>query len=1419
MVAELHKLEHDHSRCQVEKRDLEQEICSRDVTVREMAAQLDEMTAKTAQLETAISCRDRDLALANEAMQQKSVDAQDQLVKEAEDRLGSLKGELEAAKAEILTLKSQLAESEQNLKEQSSVIEDLKSRLLDLETHPVQEEEEVGWKEDFTGFGSEEVEIPPEAAAATEFRETAELATVRSQLEEARSEMEILRSKLETAQQENESHVEQLAALQLEAQSRQTGQGTGAEAHISRACAYPWQGWTDSDFDGFGSDEKVDKSLHDEVIAELDKTRSELERLTLRLEAAEQEKEIQISRASTLQTKAAAAEDDGWNEDFDPFEAEEKVEKSLLDTVKIELEQARADIEVLKTNYDNSLEMIRELEVAAASAAQKMEMQSSKRSSDGWDDDFDAFGGEEKTNVDSLQVELEGVRVEAESLRLKLAEVEKEKEKSGHVISSLRDQIATLESGKEDGWNEDFDAFGESKVDVDGMKLELDQARSDIEALRKEKDAVAVTNSVLENKISELEIQLQESAAGSGNAGDGWNDDFEGFGEASADPAELQQKVEEGVQLLAETREKLTELEARLKEKEELLAATLEELDEERDKVVEHETAFVALNEQLEKLATLKDESSENVKTLTDEITGLKAVISKKEKDIGDEKEAWSRKEGQLSDKIKSLEVGYNQLVSKQGLDVQSVIGERDKMKAKSDLLTDKCKKLLAKCKQLEAKAKENESEMSTATLTIDELTSQLASLKNELSAKADTVNALENDITRLRDQQISLEDRQAEIDASNHSLSQIRDQLEHVQRQLEEGSAANVQLTNAVIERETAFQSLSAQLDNLVEENTRKDEVIEALNLDKDELGKENEQLESVALDLKQKLEVQSMQKAELETTLKHNAGEIESLKASCHEKETAIDEMRAVVAERESRIEKLESISNEKDLLIESIQSSSSERDGNENATLRQELEQANVENERLNGRLSELEASKTEAIESMDNKLRDQAEELDGLATSLRQSRTENEELSRKLSDLETEKNETEEALDQLKSRVVQIEESLRSDREGFEAELAKKQTLIDDLQANSGLQDQVSVHRHQLDVKEREISQLKEQVIEQLEDELAEIRQDLQSARNRIEQLEGDLAERNSQLEQARAEERPHDLAEFSQPPPDVTQYQGVQLHPDVAQYQGGQLHPDVAHYPSASFQPDLMPHYNFQGGQEPEQMQVFQMFPADQPQVGDGWNDAGWADDWFAGVHPGNMVPEQQQLPELFQQNQPQPHFVNEPPLQAAEQQYQQPEQVAPSAADPSVDIEELNSLRIQLQVNEGELVTLRDSLAGKTAECSTFENDLQELRSDFDHLKLQLEAKEEESSSLRSNLAQLKADQDLANSTYSQAMDSLRSQLHQEIDSLRSEARRTAEDKEALEAELQISEQECNGLKESLAQVYNYQSDILVYTR
>ncbi len=115
----------------------------------------------------------------------------------------------------------------------------------------------------------------------------------------------------------------------------------------------------------------------------------------------------------------------------------------------------------------------------------------------------------------------------------------------------------------------------------------------------------------------------------------------------------------------------------------------------------------------------------------------------------------------------------------------------------------------------------------------------------------------------------------------------------------------------------------------------------------------------------------------------------------------------------------------------------------------------------------------------------------------------------------------------------------------------------------------------------------INTLKEQVIDQLEEQLTLLRQELQvraqdlnSAHDRIVQLESELTERNEQLDQLRNNEdqqqqQPLDLADFNRPPPDVTQYQGVPLHPDVA------------HHSTVSAQPDIMPSYSFQDEDQQE----------------------------------------------------------------------------------------------------------------------------------------------------------------------------------------------------------------------------------------
>ena len=158
-------------------------------------------------------------------------------------------------------------------------------------------------------------------------------------------------------------------------------------------------------------------------------------------------------------------------------------------------------------------------------------------------------------------------------------------------------------------------------------------------------------------------------------------------------------------------------------------------------------------------------------------------------------------------------------------------------------------------------------------------------------------------------------------------------------------------------------------------------------------------------------------------------------------------------------------------------------------------------------------------------------------------------------------------------------------------------------------------------------------------------------------------------------------------------------------------------------------------------------------------------------------------------------------------------QQQQPEMGA-----AVVSQEELGSLRQQLQANEAELSSLRSNLADKAEECSRLEAELGQLKADSDHLRQLLSAKEAECSGLQSSLSHVKADQDLASSTYTETVDNLRRQHREEIETLRSEATRTSQDKEAVEAELQISEQECLDLKENLAKVSHTVMSQLVKT-
>jgi len=538
---------------------------------------------------------------------------------------------------------SRLSQTQQDLDERSNDVQNLKSRITELESRPVPaavatvaakpaDEDGDGWNEDFTGFGSDDVVVPSEEPSeAAEIRETAEVTAAKAELNLAREELESLKHRLVATEQERD----QLSTLVSSLQS-QINQPAAAIDAVEGS-----DGWNEN-FDGFGPEEKVDRSVFDQVQVELEQARTEIQVLAGKLQESEAENEIQISRVSTLtqqvetlrvKTAEAGDEDgDGWKEDFDPFGPEEKVDKSLLDAVKSELDQARVEIETLRSSLHQSENRKRELEAAMvdslSSKIPQIEAQVQEGANEGWDD-FEAFA-EPTVDAEAVKVELADARAEIELLRSKLDAVEGEKTE---LVSSLRSQIEALEgsgSAQKDsqgGWDEDFDTFGDEKIDVEAIKLELNQARAEIESLRsslvtveKEKREQTEATSALKNKIAALELQLEESVAGTGDANNGWNDDFEGFGsgepEASPGVAELQQKLDDSLRQLSDKeneaaelaravaalQERASQLESELETKdrdhEEAVLEVRQELEEEREKVAEHEAAFVALNDQ-----------------------------------------------------------------------------------------------------------------------------------------------------------------------------------------------------------------------------------------------------------------------------------------------------------------------------------------------------------------------------------------------------------------------------------------------------------------------------------------------------------------------------------------------------------------------------------------------------------------------------------------------------------------------------------------------------------------------------------------------------------------------------------------------------------------------------------------------------
>ena len=305
------------------------------------------------------------------------------------------------------------------------------------------------------------------------------------------------------------------------------------------------------------------------------------------------------------------------------------------------------------------------------------------------------------------------------------------------------------------------------------------------------------------------------------------------------------------------------------------------------------------------------------------------------------------------------------------------------------------------------------------------------------------------------------------------------------------------------------------------VEEHSRKDDQIETLTSEKDQLGREIDELESAGLDLKSRLEHIIAAKFSLEQSAVADVAEkivaIEELQKQLEIKENefekfkfendaAIQELKNEIQEKSNQIEKIQIASvgsddvtmevqnlkehleqkeiefekiksenetivremkneiHEKENMIQQLESSSAENEEIANEA-RAKLVQATYEKECSMSQVLAIETSRNdlrEKVESKDEQIQIHEERINQLSQDLATSHSENEDLSSKLVYLEEEKDESEKVLEQLQNRVIQMAETLedlKAERSNFEEELLKKQTLLESLQTNSGLQDQV------------------------------------------------------------------------------------------------------------------------------------------------------------------------------------------------------------------------------------------------------------------------------------------------------------------------------------------------------------------------
>ena len=304
----------------------------------------------------------------------------------------------------------------------------------------------------------------------------------------------------------------------------------------------------------------------------------------------------------------------------------------------------------------------------------------------------------------------------------------------------------------------------------------------------------------------------------------------------------LSEELSDQAQLKADLETQIEQLSDEIAQQSESATAKIQTLQDENNNLISkcNDTQESATA----KIQTLEDENNNFISKCNDTQSKLEQLQIEKETEMKELQKQLSEETMKIEGckdqaekaiaKAKSLQANYDSLVSNQG-DSKELIQDRDKAKAKCELLTDKYKKLLAKCKQQETVVKQHKKSLENQSL----VEVKCSDLEKELAEKIALVEQLQENIEQITSEINELKDNEENSQIMMENLQRkFHETLEKAQVELKENKEKH---EDEILKFESEIKAREAQITESKTKEQELNDAVKGLQLELEEAVEAN--------------------------------------------------------------------------------------------------------------------------------------------------------------------------------------------------------------------------------------------------------------------------------------------------------------------------------------------------------------------------------------------------------------------------------------------------------------------------------------------------------------------------------------------------------------------------------------------------